>query len=210
MSTIWRYIFQKPQTEEERFYSILSQTPVFHDLPKKALRRLLQIMHQRVYKPGERVFSMGEPGVGMYVVCEGAVGVYVTDLSIPEEQRGKEVKVAKIEEGQFFGELSLFGACQRSATVRALVPTKLLGVIRPEFQTFIRQYPDLGCELLTRLLLLAGKRLEQTNQELVQAHQELRMFKKQNVSSFDQLESPNAAIPEVEEATKAERVPPHA
>jgi|GEM_PF-168318 len=176
MDTIWSYLFASKQSEEEKIHDLLKNTPIFEGLSKNQLRSIRKLLHERQYRAGEVVFSIDEPGVGMYIVCEGEVAVYISDHDALEPT---ETKVATIHQGEFFGEFALFGTYTRTATIRATKNSKLLGLVRPEFMDLIKRDSKMGCHILMRLLTLVGQRLESTNEQLSQARRQLVQLKDQ-------------------------------
>ena len=64
------------------------------------------------YADGEAIVRQGEVGECMYVIQKGEAEVLFRDGA-------KEVRLAVLGEGDFFGEMSLFEREVRSATVRA-------------------------------------------------------------------------------------------
>jgi len=81
--------------------------------------------------------------------------------------------VAHLGAGQSFGDVALFSNSQRTATIKAMSPTILLGFCRPDLMNFINSNPILGNKILIRLLTLAGSRLDITNQQLSEAKKKL-------------------------------------
>lgn len=80
----------------------------------------------------------------MYVIQQGKVAV-VKDVG------GREVTLAILERGSFFGEMALLESLPRTATVRALGHAKLL-VIRPgSLLMRIRRDPTLALEMLQQM-----------------------------------------------------------
>lgn len=167
MDGIWGYIFPQKMTEREKVLKVLAETPVFEGFPRNKLLRLQRILHERRFGAGETIFQMGEPGVGMYVINEGIVSVLIVG------EHGEEEEVARLTRGQTFGDLALIENHFRSATVRAVTPTQLFGLIRSEFLDFLSNDPALGVEFLIRLLKMIGHRLHHTNRELVEARSRL-------------------------------------
>ncbi len=173
MDTIWSYIFPKKMTEREKILKVLSETLIFSGLPRQKLSKLLRALHERFYRKGETVFRVGEPGVGMYVICEGEVLVTIAG------PHGEEQEVARLTPGQTFGDLALIEDHLRSATVRASEPTRLLGLIRSEFMELLTRDPSLGVEILLRLLKMVGERLTITNQNLVKVQTQFELLQKE-------------------------------
>ena len=176
MDSIWSYIMPRLKKGDEKDIEVLDKTSIFADLPIQKKRRLLRLLHRRYYKPAEIVFSVGEPGVGLYIVCEGEVGVFIPDPHQPEEEK-RETQIATLKEGEIFGDVALFATHIRTATIKALKPTRLLGMVRPEFLNLLKQDPEMGGDIMLRLLTLLSKRLEFTNHQLLEAKNEINMLR---------------------------------
>jgi flavin-dependent dehydrogenase len=111
----------------------------------------------KIYKPGEIIVRQGDPGDCMYVVQSGKVEVI-------KEKDGKEVRLAELVEGDFFGEMALFekGAV-RSATVRPVGEVRVLSVDKKVFLRKIHDDPSLAFRILQKM---AG-RIRELNNEMV-------------------------------------------
>lgn len=66
------------------------------------------------FSKDEYVCHEGQQGDSMYIVLQGSIGVYLTDLD------GRQTEVSRIESGGFFGEMSIFDKMPRSASCIAL------------------------------------------------------------------------------------------
>jgi CRP-like cAMP-binding protein len=88
---------------------------------------------------GATLFSKGEPGDTLYVVAWGEVAVLV-----PQE-------VARLSEGDFFGEIALIADRPRTATVRATVDTQVLALDRALLSDLVAASPDV-LKVLLRFL----------------------------------------------------------
>lgn len=170
IDTIWSHLFKKRQGRDEEICEILEATPLFQGLSRKDIRQVLQIVHERQFEADEIVFATGEPGMGVYIVAEGEVGVFLVE---ERSLRRAEIQVATLKAGELFGDATLFGHLHRSATIRAMRPSTLLGFLRTEFVDFIHRYPSLGTKLLSQLLSMASERLQHTNQQLLHVQEEL-------------------------------------
>jgi CRP-like cAMP-binding protein len=69
---------------------------------------------------GESIFREGDSAREMYVVIDGEVEV------LKKSRRGRDMRVAILGPADCFGEMSLIDMQHRSASVRALAPTRLL------------------------------------------------------------------------------------
>jgi CRP-like cAMP-binding protein len=110
----------------------------------------------KVYEGGEVIVRRGEEGDCMYVIQEGQVEVV--------QIKGDDiVRLATLDQGDFFGEMAIFERETRSATVRALGKVRLLTVDRKTFLRRIQEDPSLAF----RVVQTMSSRINQLNQELV-------------------------------------------
>src|SRR3954454_12274107 len=100
---------------------LLAQIPLFDTLAAEDLEALAGRMTERHYKASEKVFDKNDEGSSMYVVLSGAVKIFLPGGG-PEEPR---LICKAAGPGEYFGELSLFDAKPRSASVEATVDTTL-------------------------------------------------------------------------------------
>lgn len=98
----------------------------------------------REYAEGERVFTEGDPGNEMYYVEQGRV-------EIRHRVGDKDEVLARLQPGQFFGEMAIFDADPRSATAIAARASRLVCYTRDEFEAAIREDPELASFLIEDL-----------------------------------------------------------
>lgn len=98
----------------------------------------------KVYRPGEVIVRQGDVGDCMYVIQSGKVEVV-------KEKDGKEVRLAELGEGDFFGEMALFEKDVRSATVRPLGEVRVLTVDKKMFLRKIHDDPSLAFMIMKRM-----------------------------------------------------------
>jgi phosphoserine phosphatase RsbU/P len=121
---------------------------VFSALSDEEAGRLAQLMEEVELSTGQSAFFEGEPGDRLYVVAEGRVEV-VKALGTEEERR-----LTIRGPGDYFGEMSLLDPVGlRTATVRALVPTRLYCLSRADFQALLKTHPILAYEMVRVLTL---------------------------------------------------------
>lgn len=97
-----------------------------------------------VYADGQEIVREGDTGACMYVIQQGQVEV-VTG------QDGDLKRLALLGDGDFFGEMALFGGEERSATVRALGEARVLKVDKRTLLRRIQEDPLLALNLLESL-----------------------------------------------------------
>lgn len=112
----------------------------------------------RAFEAGDLIFAEGDDSREMFVVVEGSVEIFKATA------RG-EVKLARLERGEFLGEMSLLESLPRSASVRALTHVKLLAIQPGGFLLKIRRDPTFAFEIMQSL----SRRIRVTNNSLMQA-----------------------------------------
>ncbi len=135
----------------------------FREHPGKVqqLFRKVRIQH---FNPGAIILKEGDSGGGaLYVVVQGSVGIAKT--IDPSSGRSKALGV--IRKGEFFGEMTLFDASERSATVYAIEDCHLLVIQAKAFESLVRQDVDLSSNLLFSVIRVLSERLKRANMELV-------------------------------------------
>jgi CRP/FNR family transcriptional regulator, cyclic AMP receptor protein len=111
----------------------LREIGLFGALSEEVVDRLAQSLKTVRMAPGETVFREGDSGAReMYVLLEGEMEVS------KRSRRGREMRVAILGPPDCFGEMSMIDMQSRSATVRALAPSRLLKVTSEDMDTLYR------------------------------------------------------------------------
>ena len=116
---------------------VLSKLPFFSDLPSDYLTRLVDVGGTEKLKSGKIVFNQGDPPDGLYTIVSGSVKVFLTD------QENREVELASLEKGDFFGEMALLDGEPRSASVSCLEDCEFFVLGRSAFLDLMRSFPPL-------------------------------------------------------------------
>jgi flavin-dependent dehydrogenase len=115
----------------------------------------------KIYKSGETIVRQGDTGECMYIIQSGQVEVI-------RESDGKDVKLAELGKGEFFGEMALFEKGVRSATVRPLGEVRVLSVDKRLFLRKIHEDPPLAFHIMQKMSL----RIRELDKELANMHSE--------------------------------------
>lgn len=164
-SSYWNNIFEKNGRHQINLDFVLKKVPFFSQLKKRELLEFKRILHHRYFKKGEIVFYEGEPGVGMYVIENGKIGIY---KNFDDDTREE---LALLRSGEFFGEMALLDESPRSAAALALENTSVLGLFRPDLFNLITRKPKLGNKILLKLAQMLAERLRLSNDELQEVKQ---------------------------------------
>jgi CRP/FNR family transcriptional regulator, cyclic AMP receptor protein len=120
----------------------LSSVPLFANVPPETLARLEASAVSRQFAPGTEILNEGEAGIGFYLIDEGAASV---------TRAGSDRVLRTLRAGDYFGEMALFDGHRRSATVRAVEPTRCRVLSRWDFLAEVRSNPELAIHLLETL-----------------------------------------------------------
>jgi hypothetical protein len=127
----------------------LQDAPVFGQLSTQQIVALADLLQEQSLKQDERVFALGEEGVGLYLVLEGRV-----------ELRRGELLLDEIGPGGFFGELSALDGLPRSADAVASEDTAVLRLERDDLLSMVEEVPGLAIGLV-QLLSARVRRLQE-------------------------------------------------
>src|SRR5437588_1329337 len=134
----------------------LARVPVLSTLERTDLERIAQLVVPCSFAAGEVVFREGDSSDTCYVVREGRV------RAIRTHRDGRTLTLARFGRGDIFGELALFEDERRSATVEAIEPTSVVGVLGPDMRRLLSEH----AEISARLVIALGRRLRETNERL--------------------------------------------
>ncbi len=121
-------------------------------------RALVERFETRRFKRGEALVTLGEKTEGLFLIASGAVRVQGRDAD------GETLELATLGPGDVVGEISLVLRRPATADVVATHQTVALELKHEQFQSAIRQHP----ELLSELYELATKREEETRTVVAQ------------------------------------------
>ena len=136
---------------------LLKTVSLFWDLDKTELGYISDKMVSKKFKNGNLIFLEESEGKNLFFVVEGSVKV--TRLS----KDGREVILAMLNAGDFFGEMSLLDGEARSANVIALEKTEVLSLNRDDFLVVLHDYPKIAIQLLKEMT----SRLRKSDRQIV-------------------------------------------
>ncbi len=136
---------------------LLRSVSLFWDLSEKELGFISEKMISRTFESGSYIFLEDSDGEQCFFVVSGSVKV--TRLS----KEGKEVILAMMGLGDFFGEMSLLDGRSRSANIISLEKTEVLTLNREDFLEVLQDYPNIAIQLIKEMAL----RLRKSDRQIV-------------------------------------------
>lgn len=139
---------------------------MFSSLNEDELAELSRLAIERSFKPEEFVFWEGDAPDYFYTVIEGRIKILKYSSS------GKEFIIAFFGSGEMFGEVAVFEGKPYPASAQAVADTKILGIKKDDFLSFLAGRPRVALGIInilggrlrdaqSRLKDLAGERVEQ-------------------------------------------------
>lgn len=141
---------------------VLKKIPLFQHFSYKEQTAVVAIAESHSFAAGTNIVVEGDPGGDLFIVLRGKVAV----------MKG-EVEISSLVAGSHFGEMGLVEDAKRSATVRAVLPTRVLIVRKADIMNLMRKESVLAVKLLWSFVQVLSQRLRAANTELSEALQEL-------------------------------------
>jgi len=131
----------------------LARVPLFKRLEAHELEHLAEEIDQVNYKAGDTIFNEHDRGDALYILEEGNVRIWVYDEDV------KEVTLAQLKPGDFFGELAVLDRGERSSSATAVTDIHLHRLSSDDFQKFLTDHPDAAIDVICEI----AQRMRQTN-----------------------------------------------
>jgi len=129
---------------------------LFRYLNYQELVRVLKIVYERSYVPGQTVLNEGERGDELFLIAKGSMAVIKDNHHLTTLSTGSQ-----------FGEIAFMDGKPRSATIRALEDSTLLCIRREDFRNLTRTDPVIATKLLWCFVLNMAGRLRGLSESLV-------------------------------------------
>ena len=150
----------------------IRSVPLFSSLHDNAAEELLTLLKDRHVPADTQLFRAGDLGDAMYLIQSGRVRIAVNDAD------GKQIVLAELAQGDFFGEMAIIDGKQRSADASVIEDAQLAVLSRQDFLRFINTHTGVALEMLSAVfqrLRHTDKMLQQRVSRNVNEEQDKRM-----------------------------------
>jgi len=137
--------------------SMISKLSLFSELNEEefnAVSQYLKILH---LNKGDIIFREGDPGEDMYIHFSGTLNAFIT------QSDGTQRSLFKINEGDFFGEMSIITHEPRSVSISVAEDATTIKFSEKDFYKIIREQPVIGFKILHSISVVQNKWLDQTS-----------------------------------------------
>ncbi|MCK6625909.1 MAG: cyclic nucleotide-binding domain-containing protein [Anaerolineae bacterium] len=126
----------------------LRQVEMFIGLSEAMLDEVAHLCQAVDYEADRIIVERNSPPAQLYLVQEGTVGIMTSSSG---ESSQAEPVVVTLGKGQSFGEMGLVDNGLRSATVKAITPTRLLAIDCAQFRSLCETNTDLGYQVMRNI-----------------------------------------------------------
>ena len=130
----------------------LRRVPLFSRLPNDITTRMASRFKTEVVSLGNELIVEGEDRNQFFIIAEGQVEV------ISKGAHGRNLRIALLTEGEFFGDADIVSDKHSDVTIRTLTPCVLLTFSRRDLEAVLNELPGVQAEF----------------QQAIDAHLELR------------------------------------
>ena len=152
--------------ERRNLFGLLAALPLLRDLSPTLREEITREVEWFSLPGGTTLFTAGDAVDGLYVVVNGALGVYVASPG------GGARLAGEVLAGETAGEMEVLSGTRRSATLISLRDTEVARLSLRTFERLIAAHP----ESLRRIANIVVRRLELLQQAGVQPHARPKTF----------------------------------
>ncbi len=145
-------------TPQEMTLDAIRSVPLFASLDDEAAANLRNLLRVNDVPTNTSLFRAGDEGDAMYLIEQGRVQITITD------EDKKQIVLAELAQGDFFGEMAIIDGKQRSADATVVETARLAVLSRENFLSFIHDNPKVALEMLSATF----SRLRRTDKMLQQ------------------------------------------
>lgn len=135
---------------------LLRNVPLFSVLPENQLALLTGVVTRKSFPRGTVIIAAGDPTESLFVVISGRMKVMMSD------DEGREVILAILGTGEYFGEMGLVDDSPRSASVVALEACELLTLAKRDFNNCLQDNFEMAMTVMRGLV----KRLREADKKI--------------------------------------------
>ena len=144
----------------------IRRVPLFRGFSDEQVAGIAATVTDRTYTKHEFIVREGDPGSTFFFLVKGSVSV----CRITPD--GREMILAILKEGDFFGEMAMFDSSLRSASIKTLTDVEVGAIRHADFLIFLDRNPRIGRSLVIALserLRAANALIAATNSQDIRA-----------------------------------------
>jgi len=108
---------------------------------------------KQTFNAGDFIFFEGDIETHFYIIESGEVSIFVKD------QKGQRIELARLNDGETFGEFALISTGARAASAQAMTPVKVMKISSEGYELMLNDLPLWASSMLKSF----SSRLKQMN-----------------------------------------------
>lgn len=124
---------------------LLRRVPLFAELSEEDFSSIVGDAEPVELAAGDQLAGEGEPGDALFVIVSG-------ELQVVKRSRTTDVPIALLGPGEIVGEMSIFEAQPRNASVRAVSPSRVIRIARDEIMDLVSTRPSATMSMLRTVM----------------------------------------------------------
>lgn len=138
----------------------LRPAALFREFNDRDFDELFALLDPVKVPAGAIIVEQDDPGDSMFIVVQG-------QCRVVHHKGGRDIELAILEDGDFFGEIALVDEGPRSADVIALTEVSMLKITQAAIAALAGVYPSAAFKLLVAIGRIMVDRLRMANQRYV-------------------------------------------
>ncbi len=155
----------------EHEIALLRETELFSELTAEQIAKILSIARKVNFSEGQIIMREAEDGDTMYIILEGTVEVVKSlVMGDPDEEADEKSKVftrLDASDHAVFGEVGLFEAMKRTATIKTVTQARFLEIKRSSFLRLTDADHELGYRVFFNLAKIVSGRLRKADEDTI-------------------------------------------
>jgi voltage-gated potassium channel len=135
-------------------WGLVARIPLFSSLTATEIADVMSMLRAQKVGGGTVIARRGEPAHAMYLIADGEVEIKLRHTHI------------RLGTGQFFGEIAALRRARRSATVTAVMPTRLLVLDALDLHGLMDRQPELAARIEEAARAKLGHELNEPESDL--------------------------------------------
>jgi CRP-like cAMP-binding protein len=143
-----------------QFRDLLRDKVLFAEFNNAEMEEFLDLLEEERYAAGDLIVKQDDQGDSMYILVSGLA-------KVQHQKNGRQIELATLQAGDFFGEIALIDEGPRSASVLALEPCVLLKITQAAVAALAGVYPGAAFKLLIAIGRIMVDRLRRANERYI-------------------------------------------
>lgn len=137
---------------------------IFSGLTRQQLEQICAITKEQTCTKGDVIFEENSPSKEFYIIAEGTIDIQIDPDLIRLGDDYEPGTIARLHQGQAFGEISLVDEGARSASAKCTADSARLIVIDcGDFMDLMRSDLEMGFKVMNNLAAELSLKIRQTN-----------------------------------------------